>query len=346
MHSDIFTRCTYPLVQAPMAGVQDVRLALAACRAGIIGSLPAAMLAPDALYEAAQALAAGAQGAPFNLNFFAHTPPVPDETVQERWLDILAPYYRQWGIAPTQVAWEAGRRPFDAQALAVVQAVRPPVVSFHFGLPAQDLLAAVKATGAQVWASATTLAEALHLQARGADAVIAQGLEAGGHRGVFLPASLDRQLPLHELLAQCTAKLHVPIIAAGGIADAHDVHAAMRQGAHAVQAGSAFLLADEADTPDYHRAAIHAGGETALTNLFTGGHARGLRNRLMRELGDVRREAPPFPLATAALAPLRGAAEAQNCYDFSPLWAGTRAHLAQSLPAADIVAALAEGFAP
>jgi nitronate monooxygenase len=326
-----------PIIQAPMAGVQNHGLAAAVCNAGGLGSLPAAMLAPDALHAELSALRA-LTDRPFNVNFFCHTVPVPDGPRQASWHQALAPYYTQMGLDASAIPNGAGRTPFTAAAAEVLEAFRPAVVSFHFGLPASDLLARVKSWGSQVWSSATTVQEALWLQAQGVDAVIAQGLEAGGHRGMFLTDDLSTQMGSFALLPQVVHAVTVPVIAAGGIANAQGVMAAKLLGASGVQVGSAYLCSHEASTSALHRAALQspAAQHTALTNLFSGRPARGIVNRVMRELGPLCPQAPPFPLATAGMAPLRAAAEAAGSSDFSPLWAGQNAASARSASAADI----------
>lgn len=332
-----------PLVQAPMAGAQGARLALAVGAAGALGSLPAALLAPDALERELALLQTG--GRPYNLNFFAHVPPVADPALEARWRARLAPYAAELGVDLARVPGGPGRRPFDAEAATLVERFRPAVVSFHFGLPAPALLARVKASGARVWSSATTLEEALWLQQHGVDAVIAQGLEAGGHRGHFLSTDTSLQCGTLELLARLRPALRVPLIAAGGLGTAAEVRAARAQGAEAVQVGTAFLLCEEASTGALHRARLQdPAAPTALTNLFTGGLARGLLNRAMRELGPVSADAPPFPLATGTVAALRAAAETAGRDDFTPLWSGTNRAGCRAGPAAAVVQALAAGF--
>jgi nitronate monooxygenase len=261
---------------------------------------------------------------PFNVNFFCHRPPAADAAAQARWRDALAPYYAEYGIDAASIGAGPGRLPFDDASAALVEEFRPAVVSFHFGLPEPALLRRVKAAGAKVLGSATTVEEARWLQAHGADAVIAQGAEAGGHRGMFLGTDISTQLGTFALLPQVVHAVRIPVIAAGGIADAQGVAAALALGAAAVQVGTAYLLCTEATTSAVHRAALQSEGaaQTALTNLFTGRPARGIVNRLMRELGPISPLAPEFPLATAALAPLRKAAESAGRGDFSPLWAG------------------------
>lgn len=335
-----------PLIQAPMAGVQGAALALAVGEAGALGSLPAAMLPAPALEAELQRLQAA--GRPFNLNFFSHQPPVPGPAqgaAEARWRAALAPYYAALGLDPAAPAGGASRQPFGPEAAEVLERYAPAVVSFHFGLPDPALLERVRRLGARVVSSATTLDEALWLQARGVDAVIAQGLEAGGHRGHFLSTDTRRQRPTLDLVTQLVAGLRVPVIAAGGIATAQEVRAALDRGAQAVQVGTAFLLCDEATTGPVHRARLQdVDAATALTNLFSGGLARGLPNRLMRELGPVSDLAPAFPLASGALAPLRARAEAEGRDDFTPLWSGTNRAGCRAAPAAEVVRALAAGM--
>ena len=326
-----------PIFQAPMAGVQDHRLAAAVCSAGALGALPAAMLSPEGLHTELKALTAATSG-PYNVNFFCHTPPVPDAAKQARWHQALAPFYREWGLNPNDMPSGSGRVAFSHDSADVLEAFKPAVLSFHFGLPAADLLARVKSWGSLVLSSATTVREALWLQAQGADAVIAQGLEAGGHRGMFLTDDLSTQLGTVALLPQIMHAVQLPVIAAGGIAQAHGVAAAKTLGVSGVQIGTAYLCSHEATTSALHRAALQspAAQHTALTTVFSGRPARGVVNRVMRELGFLHNPAPAFPLATAAMAPLRAAAEAMGSSDFSPLWSGQNTTGLRSASAANI----------
>ncbi len=333
---------TLPVIQAPMAGAQDCALTIAVCGAGALGSLPCAMLDAAGIRREVEAIRA-ATARPFNLNFFAHPAPDDDASRDARWREALAPFYAEAGLDLAKVGRGPGRRAFDADGAALVEALRPPIVSFHFGLPEPALLARVRATGARILSSATTVAEARWLEERGVDAVIAQGLEAGGHRGHFLSPDLSRQAGLFALLPQVVAAVRVPVVAAGGIADAAGVRTVLALGAAAAQIGSAYLLCDEARISALHRAAL-AGPEsahTALTRLFTGRPARGIGNRAMREVADA--AAPEFPLATAAIAPLRVAAEAAGRGDFSPLWCGQNASGCRTVPAAELTRGLVEG---
>ena len=335
----------FPLIQAPMAGVQGAALAIAVNNAGGLGSLPCAMLTPEALQSELKALSQGTSR-PWNLNFFCHTPPVPDPARESCWREALAPFYAEAGLDISTVPKGAGRVPFSHAAADAVEPFRPPVMSFHFGLPAPDLLARVKGWGSVVLSSATTVDEARWLVAHGADAVIAQGLEAGGHRGMFLTEDLTTQVGSFALLPQIVAAVEVPVIAAGGIADAAGVAAAMALGAAGVQVGTAYLCCTEATTSAIHRAALQsdAARHTALTTLFTGRPARGIVNRVMRELGALNPATPTFPLATAAIAPLRAHWEQRGSGDVSPLWSGQNACGCQTLPAAEITHQLTKGF--
>lgn len=335
-----------PIVQAPMAGVQNHRLAASVCEAGGLGSLPAAMLSLPDLQSELQALHQSTQN-PYNVNFFCHAPPAPDPARQQAWHRTLAPYYRELGLDPETIPTGPGRVPFSAEAAHVLEAFRPAVVSFHFGLPSPELVARVKSWGSLVLSSATTVAEALWLQAHGADAIIAQGLEAGGHRGMFLTDELSTQVGTFALLPQIVQAVQLPVIAAGGISSAAGIAAAKALGAAGVQVGTAYLCSHEATTSALHRSALQspAAQHTALTTLFSGRPARGIVNRLMRELGPLNAAAPAFPLATAAIAPLRAAAEAAGSSDFTPLWSGQNASGCRDLPAADITREFLQAWA-
>ena len=325
------------IVQAPMAGVQNHRLAASVCEAGGLGSLPAAMLSLPDLQSELQALHQSTQN-PYNVNFFCHAPPAPDDVRQQAWHRTLAPYYRELGLDPETIPTGPGRVPFSAEAAHVLEVFRPAVVSFHFGLPSPELVARVKSWGSLVLSSATTVAEALWLQAHGADAIIAQGLEAGGHRGMFLTDELSTQVGTFALLPQIVQAVQLPVIAAGGISSAAGIAAAKALGAAGVQVGTAYLCSHEATTSALHRSALQspAAQHTALTTLFSGRPARGIVNRLMRELGPLNAAAPAFPLATAAIAPLRAAAEARGDSGFTPLWSGQNARGLRGVSAGEL----------
>jgi nitronate monooxygenase len=331
-----------PVIQAPMAGVQLGALAAAVSAAGGLGSLPCAMLTPESMGKELH-LIRSRTDRPLNVNFFCHVNPAADAAREARWREALAPYYKEFGIDPASIASGPGRAPFSQESADALEPFKPDVVSFHFGLPERRLLERVKAWGSKVISSATTVEEAVWLEAHGADAVIAQGFEAGGHRGMFLTDDLTTQLATFPLVAQVVKAVRVPVIATGGIADARGVRAAMALGAAGVQVGTSFLLCDEATTSKVHRAALksEAARHTALTNLFTGRPARGIVNRIIREQGPISGAAPAFPLATGAVAPLRARAEAAGTGDFSPLWSGQDATGCREGPAAEVLRALA-----
>src|SRR4051812_30477622 len=328
-----------------MAGVQGSAMAIAVSNAGGLGSLPAAMLAPDRLRDEIAAIAAHTSR-PYNVNFFCHAPPAPDEAREDRWRDLLAPYYRELDLDPRNIQAGSGRAPFDHSVADVVAPFKPAVVSFHFGLRSKELLDRVRQWGAAIVSSATTIDEARWLEAQGVDAIVAQGLEAGGHRGMFLSDDLTTQVGTMALLPQIVNAVRVPVIAAGAISDARSVAAAMALGAAGVQVGTAYLLCPEATTSALHRAALKsdAARHTALTNVFTGRPARGIMNRLMRELGPLSSIAPGFPLAAAGVAALRAKAESLGLPDFSPLWSGENASGCREIPAADLTRELSAGF--
>jgi nitronate monooxygenase len=324
-----------PIVQAPMAGAGGVALCVAAVEGGALGSLPCALLSPDQVRAQVAEVRARTR-APFALNFFCHR--MPEEADDSAWRALLAPYYDEFGVEPGNGG--ALRLPFDEEMCRAVEELRPPVVSFHFGLPEQRLLDRVKAAGAIVLGNATTVEEARWLEQRDADAIIAQGSEAGGHTGRFLGSDPAEALGLFALLPQVVDAVSVPVVAAGGIADGRGIAAAFVLGASAVQLGTAYLHAPESSISDVHRRRLHD-GRTVFTNLMTGGLARGIPARLVDELGAVRAEAPPYPLASAALAPIRAAAEKHGEYGFSPMWSGQAGPLGQPLPAAELTRKLA-----
>jgi nitronate monooxygenase len=334
-----------PIIQAPMAGSQDSRLLLAVAETGALGSLPSALFSLAALEAELRAIKQQTTR-PINLNFFCHREPEIDPAREAAWRALLAPYYAELGVDPDAIQGGPGRLPFSAETLEVIAPFRPAVVSFHFGLPAPELVDKLKAWGAQLLSTATTVAEARWLEARGVDAIIAQGSEAGGHRGMFLSDDVTTQMGTFALLPQIVSAVRVPVIAAGGIADARGVAAARALGAAAVQVGTAFLLCPEATTSPVHRAALASpqAEHTALTNLFSGRPARGIVNRLMRERGPLNPALPAFPLAGAALAPLRAKAEGLASGDFSPLWSGQNASACRERPAREVVQALSAGL--
>jgi len=332
----------HPIVLAPMAGAMDADMAAAVSAAGGLGSLPCAMLTPAQLRDQFAKIRART-GRPVNVNFFCHVAPVPNNAREARWRDRLKPYYEELGIDPSAPVTATNRAPFDAAFCDVIEELKPQVVSFHFGLPDPGLLGRVKAAGCRVISSATTVAEAVWLEQRGADAVIAQGYEAGGHRGMFLTDNIAAQVGTLALVPQIADAVKVPVIAAGGIGDARGIAAAFALGAAGVQIGTAYLHCPEAKISAPHREAMKTARDdaTALTNVMTGRPARGFINRIMREAGPISDLAPEFPLAAGALAPLRAKAEAAGSGDFSPMWSGQAAALGREIAAGELTVKLA-----
>lgn len=330
--AESFLGLIYPIIQAPMAGVQGSALAIAVTNAGGLGSLPCAMLSPESVRAEVALMRSGINSSNgdfglFNLNFFCHRLPLPDAKTEATWRDQFSDAYRQYAINPAEINPAPLRRPFNEEMAAVVEETKPLLVSFHFGLPETSLLERVKRSGTKIMSTATTVEEAIWLEAHGVDIVIAQGLEAGGHRGMFLTDDLTTQVGTFALLPQVIAAVKLPVVAAGGIVDARGVKAAMELGAAAVQVGTVYMLCPEATTSPVHRAALQSDQvqHTAITNIFTGRPARGIVNRMIRSLGPINPLAPQFPLAVSASAPLRVKAEAEGLGDFSPLWAGQNA---------------------
>ncbi|WP_406858538.1 nitronate monooxygenase [Alsobacter sp. KACC 23698] len=328
-----------PIIQAPMAGSVTSEMVIAVSEAGGLGSLPCAMLTPDQM-RAELGVIRQRTSRPLNLNFFCHRQPAPDPSRESAWKQRLSAYYRELGLDPKTPVAAVNRAPFDEAACEVVEEFKPQVVSFHFGLPVSHLLERVRATKATVISSATTVDEARWLQEHGCDAIVAQGYEAGGHRGLFLSDDITSQAGTLALVPQIVDAVTVPVIAAGGIGDGRGVVAALALGAAAVQVGTAFLFCPEAKVSCMHRAALRAARDngTVLTNVFTGRPARGLANRVVREVGPVSDLAPAFPLAASAMAPLRAKAEASGSGDFSPLWSGQAAGLGREMSAAALTA--------
>lgn len=327
--------CEHPIIQAPMANGGGVELCVAAVRGGALGSLPCGMLSDDQMRGQVGEVRRQVSG-PINLNFLCHR--MPEGADDTAWRALLQPYYDELGIEPAGAG--PMRLPFDEAARGAVEELRPAVVSFHYGLPPDPLLDRVKATGATILSSATTVAEALWLEERGADVIIAQGVEAGGHSARFLGSDPAEALGLFALLPQVVDAVSVPVIAAGGIADGRGMAAAFALGASAVQVGTAFLLTDESLIAQPSRELLRQ-RPTVMTNLYSGGLARAGRGRLIDELGPIRDEAPPFPLATAALMPLWRAAQERGDWEFLLPLAGQSAPLAKSMPAGDLVRKLA-----
>jgi nitronate monooxygenase len=339
--TDLF-KIEHPIVLAPMAGAVDADLVIAVAQAGGLGSLPVALFNEQKMREQMEKIRA-ATDKPININFFCHTPPVPNNAREHAWREKLKPYYEELGIDPAAPVPSSNRTPFDATLCDAIEDLKPEIVSFHFGLPEPAALRRIKAAGCLVISSATTVAEARWLEEHGCDVVIAQGYEAGGHRGMFLTDSLATQVGTFALVPQVVDAVKVPVIAAGGITDARGIAAAFALGASGAQLGTAYLFCPESLIKPPHRAALKGAHDdgTAVTNLMTGKPARGFINRVMRELGPINDIAPEFPLAGGALAPLGAKALAKGSGDFSSMWAGQAAALGREMPARELTAKLA-----
>jgi nitronate monooxygenase len=331
-----------PIIQAPMAGAQGSALAIAVSNAGGLGSLPCAALSPEAMRNELNAIRAQTRN-PFSANFFCHASPAYSAEREALWRAALSPYFQELGVDPGGIPAGPLIEPVGLEAVEILAEFEPPVVSFHFGLPSPELLARVRALGSKIISSATTVDEARWLEAHGVDAIVAQGLEAGGHRGIFLSEDLSTQVGTLALLPQVVRAVSLPVIAAGGIADAKGVAAAMALGAAGVQIGTAYLLCAEATVNQVYRTALKSDGarHTALTNLFTGRPARAIVNRIMRELGPMNTAAPEFPLTLSAVAPLRAKTESQGSGEFSFLWCGQNASGCKEVSAAQLTRELA-----
>jgi nitronate monooxygenase len=332
----------HPIIQAPMGGGHiSPSMPVAVCAAGGLGSFPCSAMTSAQVREAVTKIRSQTGAKPLNLNFFCNVTR-RDAAVEAAWLKRLASYYTELGVNPPQ--FPAGTRPqFDAAMCDVVVELRPEVVSFHFGLPEKSLVDRLKAAGCVILGSATTVTEARWLEDHGADAVIAQGIEAGGHRGMFLTTELASQLGTLVLVPQVVDAVKVPVIAAGGIADGRGIAAMLALGASAVQMGTAYLLCPEATISPLHRAAIKSAKDklSVISNVVTGLPARVFVNRIVREIGPIAADVPSFPLGAIALAPLRIKAESQGSADFSGLYAGQAAALCRELPAGELTLKLA-----
>ncbi|MEP4194402.1 MAG: nitronate monooxygenase [Aliishimia sp.] len=331
-----------PLIQAPMAGAQDEKLAIAVAGEGAVGSIACARLKPDELLASAQKFQSQASG-PLNLNFFCHDVVLRDPSREVLWHQELNRYYNEFSL-PQTYPETVPVHALDERMVEVVCRLKPAIVSFHFGLPDKTYVDRIRATGSKIIASATTLEEAIYLEAQGCDAVIAQGREAGGHQGVFLQPDQDVRFSTTELIEQMVSVLRIPIIAAGGIADANLIRKMMNLGAAGVQVGTRFLKSPESTITSTHRAILE--GEeirkTAITNVFTGRPARGFVNRIMKDVGPMNPHAQVFPFASSALAPIATATKGSE--DFVSLWAGQNWQIGDHMRASEIVKELSQGF--
>ena len=331
-----------PIIQAPMAGAAFSDMVGAVSEAGGLGSLACALLSVEQARRELESIRRHTLR-PINLNFFCHQLPRENPPRDMNWRRRLGAYYLELGLDNNTSIPSSSRAPFDDKMCDLVMEFHAEVVSFHFGLPDKNLLARVRSAGAKIISSATCVDEARWLEDHGCDAIVAQGYEAAGHRGMFLTPDVPTQVGTMALVPQLVDAVKVPVISAGGIADARGIAAAFAIGASAVQIGTAYLLCPEAQiSPIYHQALKCAkDNETAVTNVFTGRPARGIVNRLIREVGPMSDVAPEFPLAASALIPLRSKSETVGSADFSPLWSGQAASLTRELPAAELTKRLA-----
>lgn len=329
--------CGDPIVQAPMIGGSTVAMAAAVSNAGGLGSLGCGMMSPDEV-RATWAEVRAQTDRPVNLNFFVHDEPDLDEYDPEPMSVVLRPLYRAAGLDGDVPPPASPAPSFNDDVLAAVLELRPAVVSFHFGLPEGDGVAALKRAGIRIIGCATTVAEAVALEAGGVDAIIAQGAEAGGHRGTFLGDVLGGAVGTMALVPQIADAVRVPVIAAGGIADGRGVAAAFLLGAAGVQLGTAFLCSPEsAVVPAHARALAQARAEDmVVTRIFSGRPARAIRNRATAELARFEDFAAPFPAQRALLAPLAKVSLKSDTGDYHALWSGQGAPLARAEAAADI----------
>src|SRR5215831_16136260 len=325
-----------PIIQAPMAGSAFSDMVVAVSEAGGLGSLACALLSVEQARNELETIRRKTSR-PINANFFCHQPPRDDRARERNWIQRLDTYYTEMQADRNTSIPQSARAPFDQQMCDLVMEFHPEVVSFHFGLPDKNLLLRVRNAGAKILSSATSVDEARWLEDQGCDAIIAQGFEAGAHRGMFLTEDVSTQVGTMALVPQVVDAVKVPVIAAGGIADSRGILAAFALGASAVQIGTAYLHCPEAKISPLHRQALKGArdNDTAITNVFTGRPARAIVNRFMREVGPMSDVPPKFPLAAATLAPLRAKSELAGSTDFTPLWSGQSARLGRELPAGE-----------
>ena len=334
---------TVPIIQAPMAGVSTPQLAAAVSNTGALGSLG---LGAASVRDARRMMldVRALTSRPFNVNVFMHQRPEPDAVRETAWLDALAPEFRRFEAEPPprlQAIYRSFAEDDDMRAMLVSEAA--PVVSFHFGLPDAETAAALKAVGCILLASATSLTEALACREAGMDAVVAQGWEAGGHRGMFDPQAADDQLGVAALTRLLVVRSGLPVIAAGGIMDGRGVRAVLDLGAVAAQLGTAFVACPESGADDAYRAALRGPGahHTVMTSAISGRPARCLGNRFTRWAASVVASPPGYPVTYDAGKALNAAAKTAGESGFGAQWAGQGAPLSRSMPAAALVETLA-----
>lgn len=329
-----------PIIQAPMASASTPALAAAVTNAGGLGSLGCAFHDASQIADDCRALRAATNGA-YNLNFFVHKEPAQDEKRAETTRRALQAYYDEFALGEVPAAVPS-RPSFDQAQLDAVIAAAPPIVSFHYGIPGPDVIQTVKNLGAKILSTATTVHEAKILEDGGCDAVIAQGFEAGGHRGTFASPPEAGNVGTLSLVPQVVDAIAVPVIAAGGIADGRGIAAALALGASGVQMGTAFVTCPESAAHAVYRDALMNArdDETRLTSAFSGRSARALENRYLNEMAGREDNFPDFPILNTLTGPLRKASAAAGKGDFMSLWSGQSAALSKALPAAELLKTL------
>tara|TARA_R110000782_G_scaffold143395_1_gene236120 strand:+ start:36643 stop:37722 length:1080 start_codon:yes stop_codon:yes gene_type:complete len=336
-------KLTVPLIQAPMAGVSTPSLAASVSEAGGLGSI--AVGASDAAVARAmiQELRDRTERA-FNVNLFVHGNAKADSDREAAWLEWLAPLFAEFGSKPPKTLRTIYKSfAHDPDMLSMILELAPPVVSFHFGLPSAETLSALRTRGIYLMATATSLNEARAIKAAGVDAIVAQGIEAGGHRGIFDPTAPDEALGTIALTRLLVRELDLPVIAAGGIMDGSGIAAALDLGAVAAQLGTAFIACPESAADDAYRTALNGPGayHTVLTSLISGRPARALANRFTMLTDQLGALLPPdYPIAYDAGKALHAAAKAKGEHGFGAQWAGQGAPLARAMPAAELVQTL------
>ncbi len=337
-----------PIIQAPMAGVSTPAMAAAVSNAGGLGSIGLGATDAEGARKMIAATRSGTNRS-FNVNVFCHRPAVRDAAVEAAWLSRLQPEFGRFGAAPPAALTEIYRSFVEDDAmLAMFLEERPKVVSFHFGLPSAERIAALRAAGVVLLASATNLAEARAVEEAGVDAVVAQGYEAGGHRGVFDPNAPDDKLGTMALTRLLARNVDIPVIAAGGIMDGAGIAAALRLGASAAQLGTAFIASAESQADEGYRAALRseAAHHTTMTRAISGRPARSLANRFTAlGAGVAPADIPTYPVAYDAGKALNAAAKAAGEPGYGAQWAGQGAPLARELPASALMAELVRELA-
>ncbi|OON41370.1 2-nitropropane dioxygenase [Izhakiella australiensis] len=330
----------YPIVQAPMAGVSTPQMAAAVTAAGGLGSISVGASTPaqaEKMIAETRALSAG----PFNVNVFCHQPVVRNEALESAWIERFNPLFQRYQVAlPSGLTEIYQTFHQNEPMLAVLEKMRPAVVSFHFGIPPAEAIGRLKQCGIVTLATATSIYEAQEIADNGIDFIVAQGIEAGGHRGIFHPEENDQQLSTFTLLQAIRKVIDLPVIAAGGVMDGAGIAAMLTLGAAGVQLGTAFVLCPESAANAAYRAALksEAASRTMMTSAISGRPARCIANAFCAHGEQIaRHEVPVYPLTYSLGKAVAAAARAQGEYGYDAQWAGQGAHLAREMPAAELV---------